>query len=51
MARKKSKLAPPLPPRDGLGASRVRVPETDAPLTAFGFLAEVIADHQARVGK
>ncbi|PAT15836.1 23S rRNA pseudouridylate synthase [Corynebacterium sp. NML 120412] len=48
MARKKSKLAPPLPPRDGLGASRVRVPETDAPLTAFEFLAEVIASQRHR---
>lgn len=48
MARKKSKAAPPLPPRDGLGASRVRVPDVAGPLSAFEFLAEVIATQRHR---
>lgn len=48
MARKKSKAAPPLPPRGGLGASRVRVPDTLAPVTALEFLCEVVATQRHR---
>lgn len=48
MARKKSKAAPPLPPRGGLGASRVRVPDTLAPVTALEFLSEVVATQRHR---
>lgn len=48
MARKKSKAAPPLPPRGGLGASRVRVPDTLAPVTALEFLCGVVAAQRHR---
>ncbi len=41
MSRKKSRALGPLPPRDGLGASRVRVP-TNMSVTAVTFVTEVI---------
>lgn len=46
MSRKRRKSPPPLPPRDGLGASRVRVP--DAPIAAGDFLTEVIKGQRHR---
>ena len=47
MARKKAKTGPPLPPRNGLGASRARVPEGGA-VTAWDFLGEIIAQQRYR---
>lgn len=46
MARKKHPRTP-LPPRGGLGASRVRLPGTE-PSTAFDFIARVIAEQRHR---
>lgn len=46
MSRKRRKSPPPLPPRGGLGASRVRVP--DAPIAAGDFLTEVIMGQRHR---
>ncbi|SDS76452.1 pseudouridine synthase [Corynebacterium timonense] len=47
MARRKAKNAPPLPPRGGLGASRVRLPGPE-PLEAFEFLTLVIGQQRHR---
>lgn len=47
MARKKSKQPPPLPPRDGLGASRARVPD-GVSTSAFAFLSRIIAEQRHR---
>lgn len=47
MARKKRISAPPLPPRGGLGASRVRVPEGSA-VEALAYISEVIATQRYR---
>lgn len=46
MARSKHPKTP-LPPRGGLGASRVRLPGTEA-VTAFDFIARVIAEQRHR---
>lgn len=46
MSRKRRKSPPPLPPRDGLGASRVRVP--DFPITVGEFLTEVVMGQRHR---
>lgn len=46
MSRKRRKSPPPLPPRGGLGASRIRVP--DAPIAAGDFLTEVIMGQRHR---
>lgn len=47
MARKKTTPVTPLPPRNGLGATRARVPE-DAELTAFEFVAHLVATQRHR---
>lgn len=47
MSRKKSPPKGPLPPRDGLGASRVRVP-IGGEVTAWDFLTQVIAGQRHR---
>ena len=50
MARKNSSRKVPLPPRDGLGASRIRLPELpgDETITAFDFLSRVISEQRHR---
>ncbi|WP_018582395.1 pseudouridine synthase [Corynebacterium pilosum] len=47
MSRKKSGKSIPLPPRDGLGASRVRVP-TNTSVTAVALVTEVINSQRYR---
>ncbi|WP_115685672.1 pseudouridine synthase [Corynebacterium senegalense] len=47
MARRRVKTCPPLPPRDGLGPTRVRLPG-DTPVTASDFIARVIAEQRHR---
>ena len=47
MARRKKNGAIPLPPRSGLGASRVRLPDGD-PVTAFDFIVRVITEQRHR---
>ncbi|AWB84886.1 pseudouridine synthase [Corynebacterium liangguodongii] len=47
MRRKKSTKPRPLPPRDGLGASRARLPG-DRAVTAFDFIARVITEQRYR---
>ncbi|SER95939.1 Ribosomal large subunit pseudouridine synthase A [Corynebacterium cystitidis DSM 20524] len=47
MSRKKTRALGPLPPRDGLGASRVRVP-TNTSVTAVTFVTEVINSQRYR---
>lgn len=46
MARRQRSLTP-LPPRDGLTASRVRLPGPE-PVTAFEFIAQVVAEQRHR---
>lgn len=47
MARKKTRTTTPLPPRDGLGASRIRVPDTGSE-RAFDLLERVVATQRHR---
>lgn len=47
MARKKTTPVTPLPPRGGLGASRVRVPE-GAPVRALDFVEHLVATQRHR---
>ena len=47
MARKKGRPSAPLPPRDGLGASRVRVPEGPG-IRALDFLCHVVSTQRHR---
>lgn len=47
MARKKGRPSAPLPPRDGLGASRVRVPEGPG-IRALDFLWHVVSTQRHR---
>ncbi|MDY5785020.1 pseudouridine synthase [Corynebacterium sp.] len=47
MARKKTRKASPLPPRGGLGASRVRLPGSE-PVAAWEFISRVIAEQRYR---
>lgn len=47
MARKKGRPSTPLPPRDGLGASRVRVPEGPG-IRALDFLWHVVSTQRHR---
>ena len=47
MARKKTQKTGPLPPRDGLGASRARVPEGPG-ITAADFIWELVSTQRHR---